>query len=574
MQRDLAALTGREFDLLVVGGGIVGAAIAWDAAQRGLSVALVERDDFGAATSANSLKVVHGGIRYLQHVDLQRLRESSRERRTLLRIAPHLVHPLPVVVPTFGHGWRGRGVLGTGFLLFNLLTMDRNSCVLDPARRIPPARLISRRQLLDWYPLLDNPKLTGAGVFWEAQLSNPPRLVWEFIRTAGRAGAVAANYCKVVGFLRRGTRINGVAVQDRLGGDRFEVRARVVVNAAGPFAEHLYVETGLRRNGRVPLSRDLALVIRRPLLRERALAIQTRYRDPNAVLSRGPRHLFMVPWREVTLIGVNSIIHRGDPNALTITQQEVQAFLDEINEAEPSLGLTPEDIALVLAGLLPISADNLVNGNVSFGKRPLIMDNAKTDGVERLITAITNRYTVARLVAERAVDLVFRKLGKAAPSSRTAETPLYGGNFRSIADLVHEVVGTTSVQLRPEIADRLARNHGSAYGDVLRVMRQAECGGTIGPSETLKAEVIHAVREEMAVKLADCVFRRTELGTAGDPGPQALETCAELMAGELRWSADRIASELAEVRAQFPLRHNKLGVKPGSGEAHENHEVI
>jgi glycerol-3-phosphate dehydrogenase len=105
-------------------------------------------------------------------------------------------------------------------------------------------------------------------------------------------------------------------------------------------------------------------------------------------------------------------------------------------------------------------------------------------------------------------------------------------------------------------------------------MRQAECGGTIGPSETLKAEVIHAVREEMAVKLADCVFRRTELGTAGDPGPQALETCAELMAGELRWSADRIASELAEVRAQFPLRHNKLGVKPGSGEAHENHEVI
>jgi glycerol-3-phosphate dehydrogenase len=550
MRRDLAALTGTEFDLLVVGGGICGAAIAWDAAQRGLSVALVERGDFGAATSANSLKVVHGGIRYLQHLDLRRLRESSRERRVLLRIAPHLVHPLPVVVPTFGHGWRGSGVLGAGFLFFNLLTMDRNSSVVDPARRIPPARLISRRELLDWYPLLDNPQLTGAGVFWEGQLSNPPRLVWEFIRTAGRMGAVAANYCEVVGFLRRGACIDGVTGHDRLGGERFEVRARVVVNAAGPFAEQLYAETGLRRVGRVPLSRDLALVIRRPVVRDRALALQTRYRDPNAVLSRGPRHLFMVPWREVTLIGVNSVIYRGDPNALTVTQQEVQGFLDEINEAAPALGLTPDDVALVLAGLLPIGADNLVNGNISFGKRPLIVDHAKSDGLEQLITAITNRYTVARLVAEQAVDLVFRKLSQRACSSRTAEIPLYGSDFGSVTGLVHEVVGTTDGQLSPEIAGRLARNHGSAYGDVLRMMTQY--GETIGPSDTLKAEVIHAVRAEMAVKLADCVFRRTELGTAGDPGSEALETCAELMGGELGWSADRIASELAEVRAQFP----------------------
>jgi glycerol-3-phosphate dehydrogenase len=514
---------------------------------------LVERGDFGAATSANSLKVVHGGIRYLQHLDLRRLRESARERRALLRIAPHLVEPLPVVVPTFGHGWRGREVLGAGFLLLNTLTSDRNSRVSDPARRIPPARLISRREVLDWYSRLDHPQLTGGGVFWDGQLSNPPRLVWEFLRTAGRAGAVAANYCEVVGFLRSGTGINGVAVHDRLGGERFEVRARVVVNAAGPFAEQLYAETGVRRNGRVPLSRDLALVIRRPLVRDRALAIQTRYRDPNAVLSRGPRHLFVVPWRGVTLIGVNSVVYRGDPNALTVRPEEVQGFLDEINEAEPSLGVTPDDVALVLAGLLPISADSLVNGNISFGKRPLIVDNAKSDGAEHLITAITNRYTIARLVAERTVDLAFRKLGHRASSSRTAEIPLYGAHFGSVAELVHEVVGMTAGQLRPETAERLARNHGSAYGDVLRVMAQApDSGGTIGASETLKAEVIHAVRAEMAVKLADCVFRRTEVGTAGDPGPEALQTCAELMGRELGWSAERIGVELAEVRAQFP----------------------
>lgn len=550
MRRDLPALAGPVFDVVVVGGGICGAAIAWDAAERGLSVALVERGDFGGATSANSLKVVHGGIRYLQHLDVQRVRESSRERSALLRIAPHLVQLLPVVVPTFGHAWRGGEVLAAGFFLLNLLTADRNRGVSDPARQVPSARLVSRAELLEWLSHSAAPRPTGAGVFWDGQLYNPPRLVWEFLRTAGRAGALVANYCEVDGFLQRGTRVEGVAVQDRLGGGRFEVRARVVVNAAGPFAERLHVQAGLGRSGQIPLSRDLALVIRRPLVRKRALAVQTKYRDPSAVLSRGPRHLFLVPWREVTLIGVNSVIYRGDPLGLTVTNEEVQGFLDEINHAEPALALTPDDVALVLAGLLPISAANRFDGDVSFGKRPLIVDNAKSDGVEGLITAVTNRYTIARLVAERVVDLVFRKLGKEPRRCRTAEIPLYGGDIDSLAGVVSEVVQRDH---RPDTAEQLARNHGSAYGDVLRVVSQApRWGETIGTSPTLKAEVIHAVRDEMAAKLADCVFRRTDLGTAGDPGPSALRTCAELMAGELGWSRERIESELAEVQTRFP----------------------
>jgi glycerol-3-phosphate dehydrogenase len=312
------------------------------------------------------------------------------------------------------------------------------------------------------------------------------------------------------------------------------------------------IDTGLRRDGRVLLSRDLALVIRKPLVRDRALAIQTRYRDPSALLSRGPRHLFAVPWRDVTLVGVNSIIYRDNPNALTVTQREVQGFLDEINQAQPALGLTPDDVALVLAGLLPISADSPGHGNISFGKRPLILDNARSDSVEGLITAITNRYTVARLVAERAVDLVIRKLGKSVSSCRTAETPLQGAKFGRVAELVHEVVARTTGQLEPDIAERLGQNHGSAYGDVLRVMTEApQFAGAIGASQTLKAEVIHAIRAEMAVKLEDCVFRRTELGTAGDPGDDALEICARLMGLELGWNAERIGRELAEVRARF-----------------------
>ena len=223
----------------------------------------------------------------------------------------------------------------------------------DPDRHIPRAQLVSGSRARAWHPELDDPGMTGAGLFWDGQLYNPSRLVWEFVRTAGQAGAVVANYCEVGRFLRRGTRVVGVAVWDRLSGERFEVRSRVVLNAAGPFAGQLGVRSGARPAGGIPLSRDMAVVIRRRLVRERALAVQTKYQDPDAYLSRGRRHLFVVPWRDVTLVGVNSIVYRGDPNCLTVTESEVEGFLDEINDAEPRFALTMDDVALVHAGLAP-----------------------------------------------------------------------------------------------------------------------------------------------------------------------------------------------------------------------------
>jgi glycerol-3-phosphate dehydrogenase len=557
MQRDLGKLAGREFDLVVVGGGICGATIAWDATQRGLSVALLERADFGGQTSANSLKVVHGGIRYLQHLDLIRIRESSRERTALLRIAPHLVHPLPVLVPTFGHGLRGAEALGAAFALLNSLTPDRNRGLTDPDRRIPRARLVSRSRLRALHPELDARGLTGAGLFWDGQLYNPPRLVWEFVRTAGRAGAVAANYCEVSGVLRHGAEVVGVEVRDRFTGERFEVRSRMVVNAAGPFAGQLGARSGARAASRIPLSRDMAVVIRRRLVRERALAVQTRYQDPDAYLSRGRRHLFVVPWRDVTLVGVNSIVYRGDPDCLTVGEREVQSFLDEINDAEPRFALAMDDVTLVHAGLLPIAAEALVGANVSFGKRAHIVDHARTDGTEGLITAVCNRYTTARGVGERAVDLAFHKLGLRPRPCRTAETPLYGGRIATFRELVQEIDRTARAnQLGPDVVERLAHNHGSAYGDVLQLARETPSYAmTIGASGTLAAEVIHAIRNEMAQTLADSLFRRTDLGTAGHPGDDALAACAALMAEELRWSAGRTELELAEVRGRYPGSH-------------------
>jgi glycerol-3-phosphate dehydrogenase len=518
-------------------------------------VALLERGDFGGATSAESLKVVHGGVRYLQHLDVVRVRESSAERRALLRMAPHLVRPMPFVVPTYGHGMRGPEVLGAAFVLLNTLTADRNRGLTDPARRIPAARIVSRTRVLEWFPDINKEGLTGAGVFYDGQLFNPPRLVWALVRTAARAGAAVANYCDVTSLVIQGGRVTGVRVEDRLGGDKFEVRARTVINAAGPYAEALLVRSGVRQGRSVPFSRDMALVLKRRFVDGRALALQTKYRDPSAVLTRGPRHLFMVPWRGRTLVGVNSLIWRDEPDRLRVTEAEVRDFVAEIAEADPKLGLTMDDVALVLAGLLPVEKGDEEGGNVSFGKRPLVVDNAREDGVQGLISAISNRYTVARGVAERAVDLVFRKLGRSARPSRTAVTRIHGGDFFRFDDLVREVAAAMPPGLDPAIADRLARDHGSAYGEVLRLVgERPELGATVGGSDILRAEVVHAARSEMVCKLSDAVFGRTGIATVGDPGGGELEECADLVGAQLGWDASRRQSELREVRERIPFR--------------------
>ncbi len=555
MGRSLAALAGTEFDVVVVGGGITGAATAWDAAQRGLSVALLERGDFGGATSAESLKVVHGGVRYLQHLDVVRVRESSGERRALLRMAPHLVQPMPFVVPTYGHGMRGPEILGAAFVVLNVLTADRNRGLTDPARRVPAARIVSRARVLEWFPDIAKEGLTGAGVFYDGQLFNPPRLVWALVRTAARAGAAVANYCDVTSLVLQGGRVSGVQVEDRLGGDRFEVRARTVINAAGPYAEALLVRSGVRKARSVPFSRDMALVLKRKFVDGRALALQTRYRDPSAVLTRGPRHLFMVPWRGRTLVGVNSLIWRDEPDRLRVTEAEVSDFVNEIAEADPRLGLTMDDVALVMAGLLPVEKGNEEGGNVSFGKRPLVVDNAREDRVQGLISAISNRYTVARGVAERAVDLVYDKLGRSPRPSRTSVTRIHGGDFVRFEDLVVELAGALPDGVDRSLAERLARDHGSAYGEVLRlVSERPELGGRVGGSDILRAEVVHAARSEMVCKLSDAVFGRTGIATVGDPGRAELDECAELVGAQLGWDAARRERELREVRERIPFR--------------------
>ena len=246
--------------MVIVGGGVFGGCAAWDAASRGLSIAVIERGDFGQATSANSFKMVHGGIRYLQHGDIVRLRQSSRERNALLRLAPHLVHPLPIVIPTYGRGMKSRAAMAAAMKIYDWAAFDRNRGINDPQRMIPRGRSISRGEVLDMFPGLEPTGLTGAAVFRDAQMYNPPRLVLAFVQSAVAAGATAVNYVEATGFLKNGDRVSGIAARDTLTGESFDIRATETLNAAGPYAEHLLSSgLGIRLSPPGTYSRDACL---------------------------------------------------------------------------------------------------------------------------------------------------------------------------------------------------------------------------------------------------------------------------------------------------------------------------
>ena len=557
MKRNLNALQAKEFDLLVVGGGMFGACAAWEGASRGLSVAIIEKRDFGRGSSANHLKMVHGGIRYLQHGDIYRVRESSHERSAFLRIAPHLVSPLPIVIPTYGHGMKGKEVLGTGLFMYDLLTADRNRGIKDSRRKVPWGNFLSRDEVMDFFPGLEKEKLTGGAVFNDGQMYNPPRLVMSFLRSAVDAGAEAANYLEMVRFLRSGARVTGVEARDVLTGDTLEIRSKLVLNTTGGWAPDLLAESpDLRIDPKPSFSRDLAFVVKRPLVKKYGFACPLKTKDVDAVFDRGGRHLFVAPWRDHTLVGVWHVIYKGDPEDVSTTEEELEGYLTEVNEAHPAFDLKLDDVAMILTGLTLFGEEGeQAEGKMSFGKRSRLIDHGKKDGIDGLITLIGVRATTARGEAEKAINLVFKKIGRTGTKSQTAFTPIFGGKIDSIDALEQEVASAGGGKRGVREARALARNYGTQFTDVLSYAeKDSKLSEALGSSSVLKAEVIHGIDREMAKKLADIVFRRTDLGTGGNPGDDAVRACGEIMAKELGWDEAALEKELQEVDDIFKRR--------------------
>jgi glycerol-3-phosphate dehydrogenase len=518
-------------------------------------VALIEKDDFCHATSANHFKMVHGGIRYLQHADIMRIRESCRERSAFLRIAPHLVHPLPIAIPTYGLGLKGKPFLGTGMLAYDLMTLDRNKG-LQRGRRIPRTRFISRKSMLELFPGIDQCGLTGAAIFCDGQMYNPPRLAMSFLRAAVQKGAIAANYVKAEGFLLKNGTVGGVKARDVITGDGIDIRAKMTLNAGGPWAHHI-LESQLRitMNPKPTFSRDLAFVVKRRSDSPFALAVSTGVKDADSIVDRGGRHLFVVPWHDYTLIGVWHVVFNGMPEQIKVNLRELEAFVCEVNRAYPGLAITVSDILTVNTGLTLYGEESRQGqSKLSFGKRSMLVDHSHVDNIKGLLTLIGVRATTARGMAEKTIDIVLKKIGRTFVPSITEETPIYGGGIESFPEFLSAAAARRPFELTEEQITALVHNYGTQYPNILNyIEEQPELKAPLDNSTVLRAEVVHALREESAQKLSDVVFRRTDLGTAEIPSKQVLHDCAQLMAKELGWDEKRLHHEVEGIQAPFRI---------------------
>jgi len=529
--RDVDILAPTTYDVLVIGGGIHGLAVAYEAASRGLRTALIEAGDFGSAASFNHQRTVHGGLRSLQYGRLRYARQSILERRALARIAPWLLRPLPFLVGTYRSVTRGRMALRAAFKIDDWLGRDRNRDV-EPELHLPPARLLSKAATQRFFPGIRADKLTGGAQWYDYQMVEPDRLTFAFAAAADRAGATLANYVEALTPIREGGRIAGMQARDLLSGRDFAVRAGATVNAAGAHAGTFMTAFGSKRE--YLLLKAMSLLTNRPA-GDFALAAPAH-----------GRMLTLVPWRGFGLVGTSQSQTFAQPGDTGASAAEIERLIGDANLAFPALKLTPDDVKAVHRGVVPAVKSR--KGVPELRMMPEVYDHA-SDGSPGAFSIAGAKYSSARGVAERTITMVGRRLRKRLAPSRTSTTLLPGAGIADHEALAIERCRATDVDLSIAEIRHLIARYGERAADIVSLIHERpELRAPLAASDpTFKAEVAHVIQHEMAVRLTDIILRRTTCGSAGHPGGDVIRAAASIAAGELGWDQERTAEEIESV---------------------------
>ena len=529
MQRALHRLSDETFDVLIIGGGATGCFTARDCAMRGLSVALIEAKDFASATSAHNSKLAHGGLRYLRNLEISLVRESLAERRNLMRIAAHMVRPLPFLLPLYHAGIVERAKLKIGLGLYDLLSFDRNR-LEDPAQHLPGHRWLPPKDALAREPVLAGDGFEGAFEYHDAQMYMPERIALENLIDADAHGGTIANYVAAEKLLLRDGKVEGCTATDKITGARFDIRAKTVLVAAGPWAD-LFLEqaTGKEAAHRLIRSKGIHLLV--PEISHTALTIEA-----------GSGHLFALPWRGHTLLATTDTPFQGDPAAVAVHEKDIEGFLGAFHKYLPQADLTRERIEFFYAGLRPLVSDGSKD-SYKVSRRFELVDHGKEGAMDGLFSALGGKWTTSRHLAEKITDALVAKLEKKVSRCATATTALPGGRFDRFEDMVKGYVKTW-----PGIPSlrNMAHMLGARLPLALKGARLADLAA-LGQSGDTPAQIAFALRDEMALTLEDMVMRRTAIGQFGPPAPDVLERVAAQMAAHLGWSEGQKAREIASL---------------------------
>ena len=522
----LAGLDGAALDAVVIGGGMAGAGVARDLALRGASVALFEKGDFASGTSSKSSKLIHGGLRYLELGDFKLVRESLREKKTLERLAPHLVRPLPFLVPVYRGAPRGLITVRVGMWLYDLLT---------PGKTTERFRVLRPVEALTMEPSVRAEDLRGAGYYFDDLLLYPERLCLENVLSAARHGARTFNYCEVEEFVHGRRGIEGVKVRDLLSGQVQAVRAATIVNCAGPWVDRIRAAARVADRSPRVVRTTKGIHCLLPRMTDRAVYLS----------ARDERMIFVIPWREFSLVGTTDTDFEGDPDRLWATREEVTYLLEEVAKVLPDKRATFENVSYTYAGVRPLSFEPGASASKVSREHKVIPEGP--DG--RFFSVTGTKLTCFRSLAQDVGDRVMRALGR-AEKARTARLTLDGAD---------EEVGKIEARVWMDVSEEMAatglsrgtlrtlvETYGRAYPRVLELGRKLPDGfERLCPSNSeIVAQLHHALREEQAVSLQDVLLRRTGIGQSRCQGLDCAEPIAARMAELGGWTRRRLDAEL------------------------------
>jgi len=527
----LNGIDSASFDAVVIGGGMAGAGVARDLALRGASVVLFEKGDFASGTSSKSSKLIHGGLRYLELFDFKLVRESLREKKTLERLAPHLVRPLPFLVPVYRGSKRGLITVRIGMWLYDLLT---------PGRERERFRVLRPLDALTLEPSIQADDLRGAGYYFDDLLLFPERLCLENALSAARHGARVHNYCEVEAVTRGAGGIDGVRVRDLLTGRVHTVRASVVVNCAGPWVDRLRELAGVSDAGRRVLRTTKGIHCMLPRMTERAVYLST----------ADDRMIFVIPWREFSMVGATDTDFEGDLDRLSATREEVEYLLDAVRPALPDPRVAFDQVIYTYAGVRPLAFEEGAPASKVSRDHKVVVEGPEG----RFLSITGTKLTCFRSLAEQVGDHVMRALGR-GERSRTALLTLDGldeeaGKIegRAWMDVSADMAATG---LSRETMQTLVEIYGRAYPRVLDLARKLPDGtARLCPSNPdIVAQLHHALAEEMTVSLQDFLLRRTVIGQSACLGLDCYEAIGRRMSALAGWSSRRLDAELEAYHA-------------------------
>lgn len=521
----------KPFDVIVVGGGVSGAAVAHQAAAQGLRVALFERNDFGSATSAVTSKLIHGGLRYLKNYEFALVRQSLRERRILGDIAANLVRPLRFVIPIYQGKLSSRLTLKAGMILYDLLAFDKQR-VGDLKNALPSHQSCSTDEIRDLALCLDAKQITGGIAYYDYANVNPDRMTLAFLKTAQRNGAVLANYAVVDSLLRQGDRIVGVKVVDQLSQASAQVHAKYVVNCAGSWVDEI-VHGTTKVQSRPRVRSEGVHLITSKLSFQCAVVLQ---------MADG-QHLMFLPWRGLTIVGPTDRAYHGHPSDYRPTRESLEELIRNINSHIPAEKMggpfTRDDVVFHYGGLRPLVDTDPSEGTYSASRRHEIVDHQSRDGLSGLISVEGGKYTTSRGLAEQVLELIGKLSGWNVHRMDTSTMTLEGCVASGYEEFLTELLQRFGHEYRPETIAYYASNYGLEADNLLSLGLQLPDGKHLLTADgEIMAEIDYVLEGELVYTLSDLLLRRTGIGWMGQPPDLWMRKFAAKLGSRFNWSPE------------------------------------